>query len=123
MSATSTFIHDILEAAFKGETYTGGVITMGLFKTGLPSTTGVEISGGSYSRKTLTFAAASSKKIALSSSAVFNDLPTGSSNTIVAWGVYDDGVLIDDGTLSSPFTADVTNNTLTINYTFDLSGV
>lgn len=123
MAAQSTFINNLLDAAFRGQTYTGGTITMGLFKTGLPSTTGVEISGGSYARQTLTFSAASGKAISTSATATFSDLPTGSSNTVVAWGVYDGATLIDEGTLSSPFTADVTNNSLDITYTFDLTGV
>ena len=70
MAIQTTFKNDLLDAAFRGQTYTGGTI------------------------------------------------PT--SGTIVAFGVYDDGVLIDEDTLSTPFTPDVTNNELEINYTFAL---
>lgn len=118
MAVQTSFKNDLLEAAFKGETYTGGTIQIGLFKTGLPSTTGVEVSGGSYARQTGTFGVATDGSISLSSNITFTDLPT--TGTIVAFGVYDDGVLIDEDTLSTPFTPDVTNNELEINYTFTL---
>lgn len=118
MPATTTFINDLLEAAFKGETYTGGTITMGLFRTGLPSTTGVEVSGGSYARQTLTFSAASAKAIATSSNVTFTGLPTG--QTIVAYGIYDDATLIDEKLLTDSFTADVVNNTLAVSYLFEI---
>ncbi len=55
MAAQTTFINNLLNAAFRGSTYTGGVIKMKLFKTGLPSTTGVELSAGGYVAQTLTF--------------------------------------------------------------------
>ena len=118
MAIQTTFKNDLLDAAFRGQTYTGGTIQIGLFKTGLPSTTGVEVSGGSYARQTATFSVASGGSITLSSNVTFTNLPT--SGTIVAFGVYDDGVLIDEDTLSTPFTPDVTNNELEINYTFAL---
>lgn len=121
MATQETFINAVLEAIMSGDTYTGGTIQMGLFKTGLPSTTGVEVSGGSYARQTLTFGAADNKQIATSTNIVFSDLPTGAANTIVAYGIYDDGTLIDEGTLTSPFTPDVTNNQIDMGYTFDLS--
>lgn len=122
MSAQTAFINSILEAAFGGDTYTGGTITMKLFTTGLPSTTGVEVSGGSYAPQTLAFGAAADKAIGTSANAAFDDLPTGTSNTIVAYGIYDGTTLIDEAALSSPFTPDITNNKLEISYSFDMSG-
>lgn len=118
MAAQNTFINNLLDAAFRGLTYTGGTITMALFKTGLPSTTGVEVSGGGYARQTLAFTAASAKEIATSADAVFTDLPT---EEIVAYGIYDGTTLIDEGLLSPSFTADVTNNSLEISYSFNLA--
>lgn len=118
MAATVTFINELLEAAFNGGTYTGGTMTMKLFKTGLPSSTGVEVTGGGYSAQTIDFNAATAKTISAGTAVTFTDLPT---DTIVAYGVYDDGVLRDEGLLATPFKADVTNNTLEINYTFELN--
>ena len=119
MSAQTSFINSLLDAAFRGQTYTGGVMQMGLFRTSLPSAGGTEVSGGSYARQTLTFSAASSKSISLTTDVSFTDLPSG--QTIVAWGVYDDGVLIDEGTLGTSFTADTTNNELEMSYSFSLN--
>lgn len=119
MATTNAFINSLLEAAFGGGTYTGGTITMKLFKTGLPSTTGVEVTGGGYSAQTLSFGAAASKRITTSADATFTNLPT---DTIVAYGIYNDGTLIDERTLTTPFTADVTNNTLDISYYFEITG-
>lgn len=118
MAIQTTFKNAILNAAFGGGTYTGGVIQIGLFKTGLPSTTGVEVTGGSYARETVTFASASGGSITLSSNATFTGLPT--TGTIVAFGIYSGATLIDEDTLTTPFTPDVTNNELEINYTFAL---
>ena len=118
MSAQSTFINALLNASFKGQTYTGGAITIGLFKAGLPSTTGVEVSGGSYQRQALTFNDAAEKSISTATSAVFIDVPP--SNEIVAFGIYSDGVLIDEDLLPTPFKSSVTNNELKINYSFEL---
>lgn len=115
MAATNTFINTMLDTAFTG------TVTMKLFKTGLPSTTGVEISGGSYAAQTLSFSAASAK-VKTASTVTFTNLPTGPTNTVVAWGVYIGGVLVDEGTFTSPFTADLTNNTLTTGYSFSLAG-
>src|SRR6476620_1462878 len=116
MATQTTFINNLLNAAFRGATYTGGTITMKLFTGSLPSTGGTEVTGGSYAAQTLAFSAASAKSISASPSPIFTGLPTGS--TIVAYGIYSAGTLIHEETLSSPFTADVTNNSLTINYTF-----
>ena len=119
MAAQTSFINSLLNAAFKGGTYTGGTIKIGLFKTGLPSTTGVEVSSPGYARQTITFSAPASKTIASSANIVFSNLST--SDTIIAWGVFDGTTLIDEGTLSSPFQADTTSNELDISYTFTLS--
>lgn len=115
MSATTSFINSMLTSGFTG------TITMELYKTGLPSLTGVQISGGGYAPQTLTMGTASAKTIAATSNAVFSNLPTGSANTVVAWGVKKGGTLIDEGTLSSPFTADITNNELEISYSFEIT--
>lgn len=119
MSAQTTFINNLLNAAFHGATYTGGTIQMGLFRTSLPSGGGAEVSGGSYARQTLTFNAAASKSIAISANASYTNLPSG--QTIVAYGIYDGTTLIDEGMLASPFTADTTNNQLQMSYTFNLN--
>jgi hypothetical protein len=113
MSAVASFINTMLDTSFTG------TITMKLFRVGLPSTTGVEVSGGSYAAQTLTFSSASGK-VKAASSVTFTNLPTG--QTIVAYGIYKAGVLVDEGNVAS-FTPDVTNNSLTITYSFSLAGV
>lgn len=118
MSAQTNFINSILDAAFRSQTYTGGVIKMGLFTVGLPSATGVEVTGGSYVRKTLTFATASAKSIATSADATFTDLPT--NKDIVAYGIYNGTTLIDEAMLSTTFRPDITNNELNVSYRFKL---
>lgn len=122
MAAQPAFIHSLLTAAFAGGTYTGGTITIGLFKTGLPSTTGVEITSATYARQTLTFSPPASKQITTSANAKFTNLPTGSANTVVAYGIYSGTTLIDEKALTTPFTGDATNNELEIQYTFSLAG-
>lgn len=117
MATQATFINNLLNAAFRGSTYTGGTIKMALFTGNLPSSGGTEVSGGSYARQTLAFNAASAKSISTSASAVFSNLPTGTA--IVAYGIYDGTTLIDEKTLTQAFTPDVTNNQLTIGYTFN----
>lgn len=113
MAATTGFINALLNAAFRGTTYTGGTITIGLFRAG-----GVEVSGGGYSRQTITFSAASNKAVSSSSDVTFTNLPTG--QTIVAYKVYDDSTVIDEANLATSFTADLTNNELTLSYKFEL---
>lgn len=113
MAASTTFINDMLNTAFTG------TITIGLFSTGLPSTTGVEASGGGYARQTITVGTAASKVISSAGDVTFSNLLT--SQTYVAYGVYKAGVLIDENTLSSQFTADVSNNELKIVYSFRLN--
>lgn len=115
MAATTSFINSMLDDAFTG------TFTMKLFKTGTPSTTGVELTGGSYTAQTLTFSAASGK-IKAASNVTFTNLPTGSTNTVVAWGVYEGATLVDEGTFSTAFTPDLTNNSLTAGYSFSLTG-
>lgn len=119
MAAQTTFINSLLEAAFRGDTYTGGTITMKLFKTALPSAGGTELSGGSYAAQTLTFSAAASKAVTLSSAAVFSDLS--SSETVYSYGIYDGATLIDEKAFSSTFTPTVDNNELQVTYTFSLA--
>lgn len=121
MAAQETFINSLLNAAFKGGTYTGGTIKMALFRTGLPSGSGVEASGGGYARQTLSFSSPSAKSIITSANATFSDLVT--SQTLVAFGIYDGTTLIDEGTLASPFTPDITNNELQISYRFNMTGL
>lgn len=118
MAAQAAFINNLLEAAFGGDTYTGGTIKMGLFKTGLPSTTGVEVSSGSYARQTLSFAAAASKSIA-AAQVTFTDIST--SDTVVAYGIYDGTTLIDEKLLDTPYTPDTTSNELKVTYSFNLA--
>lgn len=113
MAATISFINKLLNAAYRGQTYTGGTITIGLFRTGLPSTSGVEVSGGQYARQELAFSAASNGKVQ-SNSATFTDLPTGQQ--ILAYGVFDGGDLLDEAMLSSPYTPDLSSNELTVTF-------
>jgi hypothetical protein len=115
MTATASFINTMLDTAFTGTK------TMKLFRAGLPSTTGVEVSGGGYAAQTVTMAAAAAKEKATSTDVVFSDLPT--SQTIVAYGIYIGGVLKDEALLATPFTPSVTNNELNISYKFSLAGV
>lgn len=114
MAFTTAFINSTLDSAF------AGTVTMHLYTVGLPSTTGVEVVGGSYSAQTLALGAASGKVKATTTNATFTDLP---SVTIVAYGIKIGGVLKDEGLLSPSFTADVTNNTLDISYEADWSGL
>lgn len=117
MAAQTSFINSLLDAAFRGQTHTGGTITMKLFTGNLPSLGGTEVTGGSYAAQTVTFTAADAKTITSDGEVTFTDLPT---STIVAYGIYDDGSLIDEGLINPSFTADVTNNTLGITYEFSL---
>lgn len=119
MSASTTFINNLLNAAFRGTGYTSGTIKMKLFTGNTPSNGGTEVTGGSYAAQTLSFSAAASKSISTSANAVFTNLPT--SSTIVAYGIYDGTTLLDDGTLTAPFTPSVTNNELDVAYSFNLS--
>lgn len=118
MAAQTTFINNLLNAAFRGQTYTGGVIKMGLFTAGLPSGTGVEVTGGGYVRPTLTYAVASVKSIATSADATFTDLPT--NKDIVAYGIYSGTTLIDEAMLTTVFRPDLTNNELKVSHRFKL---
>ena len=115
MAASAAFINNMLDDAFTG------TFTMALFKTGLPSTTGVEITGGGYTRETVSFSAATGKEKATSADITFANLPTG--NTIVAWGIYEGATLVDEKLLDVAFTPDVTNNELNVSYKFSLAGV
>jgi hypothetical protein len=114
MPATTSFINTMLDTAF-----TGGTLTMKLFTVGLPSTTGVEVSGGSYAAQTFTMTSAAAKKKSASATIVFTNLPTGTP--IVAYGVYKAGTLVQDALLSPAFTPDITNNELQITYSFELN--
>lgn len=113
MAATTSFINSMLTSGFTG------TITMKLFTVGLPSTTGVEVSGGGYTAQTLALGTATAKRISTLANIVFTNLPT---TPIVAFGIYKAGVLIDEALLNPSYTADVTSNELSISYYFDLSG-
>lgn len=121
MSAYSSFVNNLLDAAFRGQTYTGSTIRIGLYKTNLPSAGGTEITGGSYARQTVTFSPAAAKAIELTANASFTDLPIGPSNTVVAIGVFNNTTLIDEQVLSTPFTPDASNNELELGYRFELN--
>lgn len=112
MSAYTTFINSMLDAAFTGTK------VLHLYTVGVPSGTGVEVTGGGYSAQTVTMGTSASKVKSLTSGAVFTNLPTGV--TIVAYGLTIGGTLVDEGTIT-PYTADATNNTLTVNYSFSLA--
>lgn len=118
MAAQNNFINQLLEAAFRQGTYTGGVIRMGLFRGGMPTGGGTEVSGGSYTRQELTFSPATNKVVETSAKAKFSDIPT--NITINGYGIYNGTTLIDEGLLATPFTPDITNNELEINYKFEL---
>ena len=113
MAAYTNFINTMLDTAFTGTK------TLHLYTVGVPSGSGVEVSGGSYSAQTVTMSAVSAKVKSLSSSAVFSGLPVGV--TIVAYGLKIGGVLVDENNLDQPYTADVSNNTLTLSYSFSLA--
>jgi len=118
MTATTSFINNLLNAAFDGGTYTGGTISMKLFTGGLPSSGGTEVTGGGYTSQTLSFGTASSKKIITDVNATFTNLPT--SSIITSYGVYDGVTLIDEKLLDNPFQADVNTNSLQISYSFEI---
>jgi len=117
MAATTTFINSLLEAGFKGTTYTGGVIKVKLFTVNLPSSGGVEVTGGSYVAQTLTFASASAKRI-VSAQVTFSNLPT---TEIKAYGIYSGVTLIDEKLIVPSFTADLSTNELKVTYDFSLN--
>lgn len=108
--AETAFINGMLDSAFTG------TLTMRLYQSG-----GTEISGGGYSHQTVTLGTAASKKKSTNSNVIFTNLPTGV--TIVAWKVLKDGTVIDSGNLTTPFTADLTSNQLSLSYVFDASGL
>lgn len=112
MAAQTTFINNMLDAAFTG------TFTMKLFKTALPSGGGTELSGGSYAAQSMTINAAASKSVTADTVTFSNISP---SETVVAYGVYESGVLVDEKLLSAPYTADTTTNELKINYTFTVT--
>jgi hypothetical protein len=113
--AVTSFVNSMLDSAFSG-----GTLTLHLYRTGTPSTTGVEVSGGTYAAQTVTMSSAASKIKSLTSNASFTGLP---SQTVVAWGLKKAGTLIDEGTFATSFTPDVTNNTLTVSYSFNAAGL
>lgn len=118
MTATATFINSLLNAAFDGGTYTGGVITCKLFTGNLPSAGGTEVTGGGYTAQTLSFGTASAKKIQTDTTINFTNMPT--TATVVAYGIYSGATLIDEKNLDTPFQADVNVNTLTVSYSFEI---
>ena len=109
MAFTTETKNNILNALFNGASLSGGTVTIGLFKPD-----GSEVSGGGYARQTLTFATATSGTIS-SNNAVFNNLPTGVQ--ITAYKVFGGSVVLDTQNLDSPFTADISTNTLTVKFT------
>ena len=113
MASTTAFVNSMLDTAFTG------TITMKLFTGGLPTASGVEVSGGSYTAQTLTLGAAASKTKATTSNVIFSDLPTGTP--IVAYGIYKGGTLVHEELLAPAFTPDVTNNELEISFSYSLN--
>lgn len=54
-----------------------------------PGGSGTEVTGGGYARETVTFAAASAGTIQASADVTFSPLHTGSAQTVLGWGLFD----------------------------------
>lgn len=92
MSAISNYLENaLLNATLRNTTYTSpAVVYAGLFTSDpTDAGTGTEVSGGSYARKAITFAAPSNGVTTNSAVACEFDQATGSWGTITHFGIFD----------------------------------
>jgi len=92
MSAISNYLENaLLNATLRNTTYTSpATVYAGLFTTDpTDAGTGSEVSGGSYARKAITFAAPSNGVTTNSAAACEFDQATGSWGTITHFGIFD----------------------------------
>ncbi|MEM4218072.1 MAG: hypothetical protein QXZ09_08620 [Candidatus Methanomethylicaceae archaeon] len=84
------FENSVINVYFRGGTYTGGTVYVGLYTTAPTDTTeGTEVSGGGYARQAVTFAAPSGNPAQTSNTAdiVFPEA-TANWGTIVAVAIH-----------------------------------
>jgi hypothetical protein len=92
MSAISNYLENaLLNATLRNTTYTSpATVYAGLFTTDpTEAGTGTEVSGGSYARKAITFAAPSNGVTTNSAAACEFDQATGSWGTITHFAIFD----------------------------------
>jgi hypothetical protein len=92
MSAISNYLENaLINATLRNTTYTSpATVYAGLFTTDpTDAGTGSEVSGGSYARKAITFAAPSNGVTTNSAAACEFDQATGSWGTITHFGIFD----------------------------------
>lgn len=92
MSAISNYLENaLLNATLRNTTYTSpATVYAGLFTTDpTDAGSGSEVSGGSYARKAITFAAPSNGVTTNSAAACEFDQATGSWGTITHFGIFD----------------------------------
>ena len=92
MSAISNYLENaLLNATLRNTTYTSpATVYAGLFTTDpTDAGSGSEVSGGSYARKAITFAAPSNGVTTNSAAAVEFDQATGSWGTITHFAIFD----------------------------------
>lgn len=109
MPAQSDYLRNKLLNHLDGVGYTAAAtVYLGVFTTPVNADgSGTEVSGGSYARQSVSFAAAASGSIASSGTVSFAPLHTGSAQTLFGWGIFDAstaGNLLYYGQFSSPFT-------------------
>jgi hypothetical protein len=92
MSAISNYLENaLINATLRNTTYTSpATVYAGLFTSDpTDAGTGTEVSGGSYARKAITFAAPSNGVTTNSAAACEFDQATGSWGTITHFGIFD----------------------------------
>lgn len=92
MSAISNYLENaLINATLRNTTYTSpAVVYAGLFTSDpTDAGSGTEVSGGSYARKAITFAAPSNGVTTNSAAACEFDQATGSWGTITHFGIFD----------------------------------
>ena len=107
MSAISNYLENaLINATLRNTTYTSpAVVYAGLFTSDpTDAGSGTEVSGGSYARKAITFAAPSNGVTTNSAAACEFDQATGSWGTITHFGIFDaltSGNLLYHGALTT----------------------
>jgi len=107
MSAISNYLENaLLNATLRNTTYTSpATVYAGLFTSDpTDAGSGTEVSGGSYARKAITFAAPSNGVTTNSAAACEFDQATGSWGTITHFGIFDaltSGNLLYHGALTT----------------------
>ena len=111
MAAMSNYLENaLINATIRNTTYTSPSVVYAALFTSDPTDagTGTEVSGGSYTRKSITFGAPSNGA-STNSAAVEFDQATGNWGTITHFGIYDastSGNLLYHGALTASKTID-----------------